>query len=203
MRAILLTHSHRDHVGAADMLRRRLGIEIWAHALTGEQLHMPLDRHLEDGDIIELPGDPPWRLRCIHTPGHDPGHLCFLEESTRMLIAGDMVANPGSIYIAPKLRGDMNAYLDSLERLKTIPFDRIVPGHGIPLQHGAHDLIQRHIDHRLRREAKIVSALQENPPDFKSLLRRVYDDVDESALVLAEGSLRAHLVRLNVIAPRS
>lgn len=201
IRAILLTHSHRDHMSAVEPLRQRFRAPVWAHALTGEQLDMPLDRHLDDGDIIELPGDPPWRLRCIHTPGHDPGHLGFLEESTGMLIAGDMVANPGSIYIAPKLGGDMTAYLDSLERLKSFAFDRIVPGHGIPLQSGAHDLIQHHIDHRLRREAKIKKALLEKPRDFQTLLRKVYDDVDDSALVLAEGSLRAHLVRLDVRLP--
>ncbi len=36
------------------------------------------DRELSDGDLADVPG---WRLRAVHTPGHTPGHLCFVDEA--------------------------------------------------------------------------------------------------------------------------
>jgi glyoxylase-like metal-dependent hydrolase (beta-lactamase superfamily II) len=199
--SVLLTHSHRDHIGAAAFLREALGCPVWAHGATAAQLNLSIDRHLDDGEILELPGEPAWRIRCIHTPGHDPGHLAFLEENSGVLIAGDMVANPGSIYIAPGLGGDMTAYLDSLERLKRFAFDRIVPAHGVPLHHGARDLIDRHIHHRLTRERKVQHALALGLRSIEDLLSHVYDDIHEAAFPLAEGNLRAHLTRLGVSLP--
>ena len=129
---VLLTHSHRDHVGAATYLRDEFGVPIWGHVETNRQLDFEVDRFLEDGQVIEVPGDPGWRLKCLHTPGHDPGHLCFLEENTKTLLAGDIVAQMGSIIIAPQLEGNMQHYLDSLSRLLDEDFRVILPAHGLP-----------------------------------------------------------------------
>jgi glyoxylase-like metal-dependent hydrolase (beta-lactamase superfamily II) len=41
-----------------------------------------------DGDRPDVPG---WRLRALHTPGHTPGHLCFVEERTGAVLTGDHV----------------------------------------------------------------------------------------------------------------
>jgi endoribonuclease LACTB2 len=193
---VLLTHSHRDHVGAAEVVRDRFGCPIWAHGAVQDQVGFSLDKLLVDGEIVQVAGDPAWSLRCLHTPGHDPGHMCFLEESTGTLIAGDMVANPGSIFISEQYGGDMTAYLESLERLKQLGFDRVIPGHGIPLQAGAKRLLQQHIDHRVWREQKVAEALREGATSLNEFLHRVYGDVPAERWHLAEGNLRAHLARL-------
>jgi glyoxylase-like metal-dependent hydrolase (beta-lactamase superfamily II) len=46
------------------------------------------DRLIEDSEVVPLPG---WQLRAVWTPGHTPGHLCFHEERTGVLLSGDHV----------------------------------------------------------------------------------------------------------------
>ncbi|MCH7494106.1 cation:dicarboxylase symporter family transporter [bacterium] len=48
-----------------------------------------------------LDGPTPQRWRCLHTPGHAPGHLCLFEPSLKVLVVGDMVASVGTILIDP------------------------------------------------------------------------------------------------------
>ena len=197
--AVLLSHGHRDHVGAADVLRRTYGAEVWAHDATRKCLPFPLDRALADGEILDIPGDPPWRLRCLHTPGHDPGHLAFLEESTRTLFCGDLIANPGTIMIALDAGGDMTQYLESLERLLEEDFIFTVPAHGLPAWgRRGKDMIRELIAHRLEREGKIKATLDAGATTQQALLEGAYDDTPREAWPLAAQQLRAHLKRLGV-----
>ena len=198
IRAVVLTHSHRDHIGGVGFVRERYDVPVWAHERTGAQVDFKIDRYLRDEEVLELPGDPGWRLRALHTPGHDPGHLSFYEESTRTLICGDMIANPGSIVVSEAYGGNMDEFLASLERLKT--FDDatlIVPAHGLSDPRPVEKL-QEHIDHRLWREAKIKDAYEAGAASLDALLAKAYDDVPNEALPLAEHALKAHLTRLGV-----
>jgi len=193
--AVLLTHSHRDHIGAATYLRDQFDVPIWSHAETNRQLGFDVDAFLEDNQVIDVPGDPGWRLRCLHTPGHDPGHLCFLEENTQTLLGGDIVAQMGTIVIAPQIEGNMQHYLDSLNRLLDEEFRVILPAHGLPIGK-AKEKIQATIDHRLAREQKLIDALNRGFRSMEDLIAQVYNDVDPSIRPLAEQSLLAHLQKL-------
>ncbi|MCH8333010.1 MBL fold metallo-hydrolase, partial [Candidatus Sumerlaeota bacterium] len=193
--AVLLTHSHRDHIGAAQMVRQRYGAPIWAHETTASRVDFPIDRHLADGEIITIAGSPDWRLRCIHTPGHDPGHLAYLEETTRVLACGDMIANGSMIVVSPKGGGDMTQYLESLERLLGEDISVIIPGHGQAIQ-DARAKIREYIDHRLWREDKIKKAWESGATAKQELLAAAYDDVPREVWPWAEHSLDAHLARL-------
>jgi glyoxylase-like metal-dependent hydrolase (beta-lactamase superfamily II) len=198
--AVLLTHSHIDHIGGAAFLRETYGAPVWAHEAAAAQLDFPVDRYLCDGEVVRVAGDPDWRLRCLHTPGHDPGHLCYLEETTRTLIAGDMMANPGTIVIAKGLGGDMTLFIESLERLIGEGYDLILPGHGMPMSRGR-EKVRKHLEHRLWREAKIKAALDAGASRIEELLEKAYDDTPKEAWPFAEQSLRAHLDRLGVHEP--
>ena len=82
-----------------------------------------------DGDRPELPG---WRLRALHTPGHTPGHLCFVEERTGVVLTGDHVLPTISPNISrhPRAGPDPLAdYLASLERLRPLGDALALPGH--------------------------------------------------------------------------
>ena len=87
------------------------------------------DVPLADGDRPDLPG---WRLRAVHTPGHTPGHLCFVEERTGVVLTGDHVLPTISPNIArhPQAGPDpLAAYLASLERLRRWGDGLALPGH--------------------------------------------------------------------------
>jgi glyoxylase-like metal-dependent hydrolase (beta-lactamase superfamily II)/8-oxo-dGTP pyrophosphatase MutT (NUDIX family) len=198
--AILLTHSHPDHISAADDLRRRYSVPIMAHAATADQVPFKIDRHLRDGDVLSSGSNHEWRLLCIHTPGHDPGHLCFLETSTGALLAGDMVANPGTIVVSRAYAGDMADFMNSLAKLLEVDCKFIIPAHGHPAG-SPREFIQQHLDHRRQREAKVKRALDAGATTFDELLAQAYDDAPREALPLARHSLDAHLAKLGIEMP--
>lgn len=197
--AVLLSHSHPDHTGAAHLLAERYGAPIWAHAETGRQTGLPLARALADRDVIELPGDPGWRIVCLHTPGHDPGHLALLEETTHTLLAGDLIANPGTIIISPDYEGDMTQYLDSLARVVEEDFNFMIPAHGMPFwMQDAKQRLRDLMSHRLEREEKIRGAIDAGASTRRAVLERAYADVAPETWPLADHQLRAHLIRMGL-----
>ncbi len=198
--AVLLSHSHRDHTDAAEAMRDRYGAPLLAHPATEQQLSFKVDRYLQDGDVLESGPNGQWQLECVHTPGHDPGHLCFLEKSTRTLLAGDMVANPGTILVSRLFAGDMGQFVHSLQRLLELDCTLIVPSHGQAASK-PREFVQKHLDHRLWREEKIKQAHAAGADDFETLLARAYDDAKPEALAWARHSLDAHLAKLGIDMP--
>jgi glyoxylase-like metal-dependent hydrolase (beta-lactamase superfamily II) len=195
--AVLLTHAHIDHVGSAALLRDRYGVPLCAHEATVGRVEFPIDRTLSDDETISIPGDPQWQLRCLHTPGHDPGHLCFLEETSATLISGDMVAGQSSIVIPHGHGGDMSAYLDSMHRLLKVDCDLLIPSHGFAVANPS-NVIQAQIDQRLARVRKNKAALDGGVKGINELLEVCYDDAPTELRKFAEHTLKAHLVRLGV-----
>ena len=201
VRAILLTHGHGDHAGAVARLRELYNAPVLAHPDSGAPC---VDETLEEGAVLELEGEPGWRIRCLHTPGHHPGHLCFLEENTATLLCGDMIANPGSVVIAPAYGGDMAAYLASLERLTGEPFHFLVPGHGLPSWGGkdnGKELLRTALEHRREREEKILAALDAGATSIQDVLEAAYTDVDRKLWPLAAMQIDAHLRALGRTLP--
>jgi len=195
--AIWLTHHHPDHVGGARHLAARLKVPIAAHPATARLLDraLPVHQQLEDGDVVELDGDPPRRLRALFTPGHAPGHLCFYEGNTGMLIAGDMVASVGTIVVDPD-EGDMAAYLSSLGRMKALGSRALLPAHGNAIADPAAKL-DEYVRHRLWREARVLDALTaRGSATARELTPHAYADVPAALHRLAERSLLAHLHKL-------
>jgi ribonuclease/clavin/mitogillin len=199
--SIWLTHHHGDHVGDARRLAERLGVPVAAHEVTAELLsgHVRVDRTLRDGDVQHLAGEPRCALRAVFTPGHAPGHLCFLEEQSGALLAGDMVAGVGTILIEPA-QGNMNAYLASLARMKALAPSMLLPAHGPVIGGPAgkpEAKIDEYVTHRLWRERRVVDALERlGASTAAALLPVAYADVPRAVYPLAELSLIAHLVKL-------
>jgi glyoxylase-like metal-dependent hydrolase (beta-lactamase superfamily II) len=81
-------------------------------------------RLLKDCDIIDI-GDRP--IEVLHTPGHSPGHMCFLEKEQGYLYTGDLVYKDTLFAYYPST--DPEAYLLSLERLSALPVKHVFPGH--------------------------------------------------------------------------
>jgi glyoxylase-like metal-dependent hydrolase (beta-lactamase superfamily II) len=196
VRHILVTHTHRDHSPGAAPLRSATGAALAGRVTLHRHWQDPTfvpDRELRDGDRLEI-GERA-TLRVIHTPGHASNHLVYLLEEERILFTGDHIIQGSTVVIDPP-DGDMAAYLGSLRALLGEDLHYIAPGHGTIISH-PHRAIEGLIQHRLRREAKVLAALpRTQPADLPTLVRRVYDDVPPGLHPLAERSLLAHLLKL-------
>ncbi len=192
-RYVLVTHHHGDHVGAAVEMGRRLGIPVLGSAETARRVP-GVEGTLEDGSVMELCGPRTMRLRAVLTEGHADGHLCFLEEETRAVFAGDMVAGGSTIVIDPP-EGDLGRYLASLRRLQDLPAGTLYPAHGFPIPDGPAKLAE-YLAHREARLEQIRKALTTDASALADIVERVYSDTPSFLHPVAERSALASLIEL-------
>lgn len=87
------------------------------------------DRLIDDGDRLGLPG---WDLRAVWTPGHSPGHLCFVSPSRRLLFSGDHVLARITPIVAVHPQSAPNPladYLDALAAVRDLEVEEVLPAH--------------------------------------------------------------------------
>jgi glyoxylase-like metal-dependent hydrolase (beta-lactamase superfamily II)/8-oxo-dGTP pyrophosphatase MutT (NUDIX family) len=205
IRVIVCTHSHADHSPGAAPLQQLcktpppiLGLASASTARSSARFTP--DRELADGERIVLgAGAHTHTLRAVHTPGHAANHLCLVLEEDGLLFSGDHVLNGSTTVIDPP-DGNMNAYLDSLDKLDATcergGIDFILPAHGYVLGNARAALAHLKA-HRLKREAKIAAAMRQLPQGTpEDWLPLAYDDVPQRMWPVAARSLAAHVERI-------
>ncbi len=195
LKYILITHGHPDHLGGASFLAGALGGEVAAHWSEEPRLRKALSgapfRLVTGGDLLPL-GDT--MIRVIHTPGHCPGHVCYLLPGQRALFSGDHVPGRGTTVVIPPL-GDMSDYLNSLRLLMDFDLTTVLPGHGPPIVNPRLKIPEL-IQHRLEREAQVAALLAQRAMTTGELVREIYPELDSRLEAMARGQLLSHLIKL-------
>lgn len=158
--AILLTHAHRDHSGAAAAVRSATGARValgkadclprdggfvlhptlgrthpWRR-FTGRAKSQPADTPVDlplSSESEPLPG-----IRAIPVPGHTPGAYCYIVDRLGAAFAGDLViSHDGELTRSMKFANSDDAlYLQSIRDFARVAPDAGLPGHGVPVMTG-------------------------------------------------------------------
>jgi glyoxylase-like metal-dependent hydrolase (beta-lactamase superfamily II) len=159
------------------------------------------DRELSDGDLADVPG---WRLRAVHTPGHTPGHLCFVDELSQRLFAGD--------HILPRITPNISVhpvegarpladYLESLAKVRDLDVDEVMPAHEWRFR----GIAQRADDiaaHHERRLGELLAAIAAHPDATSWALAghltwsRSWDQYSGRIRIIAVTETAAHVIEL-------
>lgn len=122
--AVVLTHTHEDHVANVPALREAFGVETWGFDPGNEHV----DHAVADEETVRL-GDATYEA--LHTPGHRDDHLVFVGPDVGFV--GDLVFANGAFGRTDLDEGDGDALIESVERLdNALPegIDRLYAGHG-------------------------------------------------------------------------
>lgn len=123
--AILLTHTHPDHVGALTEMLERLDVPLYAHE-NAQAKGYDAERSLKDGDSVELGKH---TLNVYYAPGHIDDQICLALEDNRVIVGDTIFAGgPGKTWTS-------EGFKQSFETLRNVvlpwPDDTICyPGHG-------------------------------------------------------------------------
>ncbi|MBP1947151.1 MBL fold metallo-hydrolase [Virgibacillus litoralis] len=118
-----------------------------------------VNHYFQEGEMIPIGN---YEYEVIFTPGHSEGLITFYNKEKNMLLSTDHILPKITPNISYWFHGDPNplaTYLASLEKIKKLDVDFVVPSHGQPF-HGANDRIDEiktHHDHRLEQTLESIS----------------------------------------------
>ncbi|WP_372478870.1 MBL fold metallo-hydrolase [Halomicrobium sp. HM KBTZ05] len=107
---VVLTHTHRDHVGTLDAVRDAFDAPVCGY----EDGFDGVDRAIADEATRQI-GDEEYVA--LHTPGHKDDHLCLYAAEAGVLFAGDLVFANGSFGRTDLEEGDRSRLVESIDCL--------------------------------------------------------------------------------------
>lgn len=156
---VIASHGHDDHFGGIKAIKEKSGAIVAAHTddaayiedptklwidlnrrfpayhlkptadelSEGGKMGVKVDRLLEDGMIVDLGT---FKARVVHAPGHTKGSICLYDEERKIIFTGDSVQGRGTVLQSgPLIYGELDEYLGSMERLKSLDPDTMLLDH--------------------------------------------------------------------------
>lgn len=203
---ILVTHTHQDHSGAAQLLAAKTGAPTFGFGPHANGVKPEHEDKVEAGadweftpDHVMTEGDTltgqSYHLTALHTPGHCSNHLCFQLAEGKTLFTGDHVMGWATSVIIPP-DGHMGDYLTHLERLLPRDDARYLPTHG-PSIEDPKPLVAAYLAHRREREANILACLQRGMRKIADIVEVLYVDTPRALHFAAARSVFAHILHLH------
>jgi glyoxylase-like metal-dependent hydrolase (beta-lactamase superfamily II) len=176
--SVLITHAHPDHSDGASVLAERLSTNLSI---------------LHDGDVIDTDAG---ELRAVATPGHTPDHVAFHFAAESAVFCGDLMMGGLDTALVALPEGDLQQYLQSLEKLRALRPRIIYPAHGEPFQ-DADSAIDRYVRHREERVVQVIRALKGRSMTADALIDDIYGtELDPRLRGYAASAVEAYLAFL-------
>ena len=169
----------------------RMVAYAWKNGFPENELHEAIQSHpgrefgsewipelsiLQDGDQLSVGI---YCFKCISTPGHSLGHTCLYEPKEKILVAGDHIL----IDITPNIQcwseeqNPLKDYLASLDKVKDIEIDLVLPGHRRLIMDHKRRIAELK-EHHERRLSEISSLLSDDPQTAFQVASRMTWDLD-------------------------
>jgi glyoxylase-like metal-dependent hydrolase (beta-lactamase superfamily II) len=135
---VILTHRHPDHVGSASAVLEA-ATAATGYAGEGDLANITAPRELS----AVVDGDSVFGLDVLATPGHTAGHICLLDSTAEVLVAGDALVGSGGVVGGPdpQFSSDHDQALRSVGKLASFSYRQILFGHGEPVMEGGSELV--------------------------------------------------------------
>jgi glyoxylase-like metal-dependent hydrolase (beta-lactamase superfamily II) len=139
--AVVLTHTHADHVGVLNDIVEEFGAEVWGY--DGPSVYV--DHEFGEGETVRM-GDAEFEI--WHTPGHKNDHVCLYSRAEGVLFAGDLVFSGGSFGRTDLDEGDRETLVESIEKVieHTDEINEMHTGHGPSVREN----VKKHVEASLR-----------------------------------------------------
>lgn len=123
-----------------------------------------------------------FNFKVLWTPGHAPGHICLYEPDKKILLSGDHILFTITPHVGMHPQSGSNPlgdYLASLDKLKQLEVEVVLPGHGQPFTN-FRSRVEEIIQHHKLRNTQILSALNSKPKTAYQIAHEItwVDDVN-------------------------
>ena len=179
---IVHTHYHEDHTGNTAYLKHKLQIPAYIHPdssrICRENGKIPFYRfafwgNREGFQAEPLPGiieNSHSRYEVIHTPGHTPDHVVFLDRNEGRLFSGDLFVHHKTRIV--RRHENIPLIMESLRKLLKENFETVYCAHAGVLEHG-YELVKQKLSYLEELQDQILR-MSNNGQGSKDIARKLF-----------------------------